>query len=172
MFGNQQIQKNSLQAARSALATVVTPSHVVSQVVAFPGDILTVFPVQGEHKSPFLKYPARQSVTVKNTDLWYILSYYNFVLCISGYHSEKQLTTICMISRCQFNGVSRARRTRRPIHEIPDITDLKKRKIRNIITHYKKAPFNKKQTLSVNLTPTRPHTLPITQFEVFTNAQN
>ena len=61
--GKKQIvyKRNSPQAVRSALGTVVTPSHVVSQAVASPADILMVFPVQGEHESPFLKYPDWQT---------------------------------------------------------------------------------------------------------------
>ena len=45
------------------LGLVVTPSHAssASQFVAFPTDVLMVFPVQGEHESPFLKYPALQT---------------------------------------------------------------------------------------------------------------
>ena len=68
MFWNQQIvyKRHSPQAVRSALGTVVTPSHVVSQLVAFPGDILMVFPGQGEHKSPFLKYPDWQTGKNRN----------------------------------------------------------------------------------------------------------
>ena len=59
-------KKDQPEAVRSALATVVIPSHVVSQVVAFPVDFFTVFVGQGEHKSPFLKYPAWQTVSVRN----------------------------------------------------------------------------------------------------------
>ena len=56
------------------LGLVVTPSQAssASQFVAFPTDVLSVFPGQGEHESPFLKYPALQT---KREEISEILSY-------------------------------------------------------------------------------------------------
>ena len=73
----------------SALGTVVTPSHVVSQVVAFPTDALIVFPGQGKHKSPFLKYPAWQ--TGKNRNIGRIFRTKEFIIRTVCFEEENFL---------------------------------------------------------------------------------
>ena len=57
----QNVKKKSPQFVCFPLGTVVTPSHVVLQLVSFPIDVLIVFPGQMEHVTPSRKYPALQT---------------------------------------------------------------------------------------------------------------
>ena len=61
------------QVVRSALDTVVVPSHVASQLVAFPTDVLILFSGQSEHESPSLKYPTSQTQKKKRVNTKYII---------------------------------------------------------------------------------------------------
>ena len=53
----------------ASLGTVSIPSHVSSQLVVFPAEVLSVFPVQTVQESPSLKYPTLQTANKEGSKI-------------------------------------------------------------------------------------------------------
>ena len=70
MLGKTLVKITIPQTVLSALGTVAIPSHVTSQLVAFPADVLRLdlSGGQGEHTSPSLKWLGLQTGNNKRTD--------------------------------------------------------------------------------------------------------